>query len=257
MSPFPASILRSGRWPRAVCRNLTHRQEEARLSVGRVNIAIDGPAGAGKSTVAKLVARELGLLYVDTGAMYRAITVRALRSGSDLTDAEAVTRLAEASEVRLVAPQEEGGQLVVLLNGEDVTSDIRRPEVNRAVSLVAKIPGVRAELVRMQRQLAEEGGVVMDGRDIGTVVLPEADFKFFLTADLAERARRRARDLEAQGFDHSLGAVTDEVARRDRIDSEREASPLRRAEDAVLLDSTALTVEQVVEAILAAVRGSK
>jgi cytidylate kinase len=189
--------------------------------------------------------------------MYRAITVRALRSGCDLTDAEAVTRLAEASEVRLVAPQEEGGQLVVLLNGEDVTSDIRRPEVNRAVSLVAKIPGVRAELVRMQRQLAEEGGVVMDGRDIGTVVLPEADFKFFLTADLAERARRRARDLEAQGFDHSLAAVTDEVARRDRIDSEREASPLRRAEDAVLLDSTAFTVEQVVEAILAAVRGSK
>ncbi|MGE5509512.1 MAG: (d)CMP kinase [Chitinophagales bacterium] len=227
------------------------------MSGGRVNIAIDGPAGAGKSTVAKLVARELGLLYVDTGAMYRAITVKALRCGCDLADEEALTRLAACSEVRLVPPAGEGDPTVVMLDGEDVTAAVRSPEVNRAVSLVARIPGVRTELVRMQRDMAREGGVVMDGRDIGTVVLPDADFKFFLTASLEERARRRVHDLTAQGFHQPLAEVSAEVARRDRLDSEREVSPLRRAPDAVLVDSTALDVAEVVAAILAVVRGNR
>lgn len=218
-----------------------------------MRIAIDGPAGAGKSTVARLVARRLGYLYLDTGAMYRALTLKALERRLDLEDGAALAALAAETDLRL-GGEGPDGQTEVLLDGRDVTPAVRTPEVNRSVSLVARQPAVREALVALQRRLAEAGSVVMDGRDIGTVVLPSAEHKFFLTASLAERARRRCADLEAQGFTGSLASVEEEVARRDRLDSERAASPLRRASDAEEIDTTQLSVEEVVQYILRRVR---
>jgi cytidylate kinase len=219
-----------------------------------VRIAIDGPAGAGKSTVARLVARRLGYLYIDTGAMYRALTLKAQEAGVDLEDPVALGELAGRTEVCL-AGEGPDGQARVFLDGREVSTAIRSPEVSRGVSLVARVPEVRTALVAMQRRLAEAGGVVMDGRDIGTVVLPQAEHKFFLTASLTERARRRSADLMAQGYAGDVTQVAEEVARRDRLDSERQVSPLRQAEDAEPIDTTALTADQVVERILARLGG--
>lgn len=218
------------------------------MSRGRVRIAIDGPAGAGKSTVARLVAERLGYLYIDTGAMYRALTFKALRLGCDLDDAGGLAALARQTEIRLASGG--SGEPRVFLDGSEVTEAIRTPEVNRGVSLVARVPEVREALVELQRALADEGNVVMDGRDIGTVVLPEAEHKFFLTATLAERARRRGRDLVAQGYAASAPEIEAEMARRDRLDSERAASPLRQAEDAEAVDTTARSIGEVVDLIL-------
>jgi cytidylate kinase len=214
-------------------------------------IAIDGPAGAGKSTVARAVAQALGLTYLDTGAMYRAITLSALRDGVNMHDAGELARLAQSVrlEIRNNGPD---NQNMVFLDGRDVTEDIRLPEVSRNVSVVARCPEVRAILAERQRQTGKRGGVVMDGRDIGTNVMPEAEYKFFLTASLEERARRRRAELAAKGQEISLTQMMIELDARDKIDSERECAPLRPAADAIHIDTTEMTVEQVVGAIAAA-----
>ena len=178
------------------------------------NIAIDGPAGAGKSTVARMVAKELNFLYIDTGAMYRAMTLKALREGIDLNDEEAVSLVAASALITLITG--ENASLKVLLNGEDVTEEIRSPVISRSVSLVARAPAVRKHLVELQRAMACRGGVVMEGRDIGTVVLPDAQIKIFLTASPGERARRRRLELAGKGTDVDQRQVEEEILARDR-----------------------------------------
>lgn len=212
------------------------------------NIAIDGPAGAGKSTVAKMVARELGFLYIDTGAMYRAVTLKALRDGMDLEDQPGLSRLAAMTSVNLTVGPNEG--LRVHLNGEDVTEEIRSPEVSRSVSLVARVPAVRKRLVELQRAMALGGGVVMEGRDIGTVVLPDADVKIFLTASSMERARRRREELAAKGYVMDQRQIEEEILERDRIDTSRKTDPLTPATDAEVIDCSSFPVEQVVMMII-------
>jgi len=212
------------------------------------NIAIDGPAGAGKSTVAKLVARKLGFTYIDTGAMYRTIALKALNDGVSMNDVSGLARLAKDAAVNLETGP--GGEIRVLLNGKDVTEQIRKPEVSRVVSLVARVPGVRKQLIEMQKALAEKGGVVMEGRDIGTVVLPEAKVKVFLYASPKERARRRREELAQKGCYVDSFKMEEEIAERDRMDSSRKINPLVAAPDAELIDCSSLTVEQVVNIIM-------
>ena len=211
-------------------------------------IAVDGPAGAGKSTAARHLAQMLGYLYLDTGAMYRALAYKALKEGVDLRDGDALCGLLESTEIDLLAAPEGGVQ--VILDGVDVTGVVRTPEVNASVSLVAGFESVRREMVARQRRLAAQSNVVMDGRDIGTVVLPRADVKFFLTASLAARAERRHRELERLGYPSSAGRIKEEIAHRDALDSNRAVAPLARAEDAVLIDTTDMEVEEVVAAML-------
>jgi cytidylate kinase len=207
------------------------------------NIAIDGPAGSGKSTVALMVAKELGFLYVDTGAMYRAVTLKALREGIDLNDWEAVERVAASASIELIP----GGNsmLRVLLNGEDVTQEIRSPEISRCVSLVARVPEVRNRLVELQRSMACRGGVVMEGRDIGTVVLPDAQVKIFLTASPGERARRRREELVKNGANVDQRQVEEEIHARDKIDTQRDTAPLKPAMDAEIIDSSTIPAERL------------
>ncbi|MBQ2888582.1 MAG: (d)CMP kinase [Firmicutes bacterium] len=210
-------------------------------------IAIDGPAGAGKSTIAKALAEQLGYIYIDTGAMYRAVALTAIRAGVAVDDAPALTALAAKIELDMRA---EGGVNRILLGQEDVTEAIRQPEVGAAASPVSAVAGVREHLVAQQRKLAARGNVVMDGRDIGTVVLPDADCKIFLTASLDERVNRRYEELRAKGLATTREAVHEDISTRDYRDSHRETSPLKQAEDAVLLDSTGMSIE----AVLAEVR---
>ena len=209
-------------------------------------IAIDGPAGAGKSTVAKIVAEKLGYTYVDTGAMYRGVAWKTLRDDKDAPD-EAILRAVQGIDVRL-ACTERGTRVTV--DGTDVTAEIRTPEVTHIVSRVAALGPVREKMVELQRAMAADGAVVMDGRDIGTNVLPNADVKIFLTASVEERARRRYDEMVAKGYAVDFDELKDEIAARDKQDSERAISPLRQAEDAVLLDSTALSIDEVVARIL-------
>jgi len=213
-----------------------------------MTIAIDGPAASGKSTVGEALAERLDCLYFDTGVMYRAVTWAALERGVDVENEETVTGLAEALEIEVTdATDDDGRQYTVLANGVDVTWEIRNPDVDATVSVVSAYRGVRHALVAKQRQIAADRPVVMVGRDIGTVVLPEADLKIYLDASVEERARRRWLELQDRGKDADCRAVLDAMRRRDRIDSNREISPLRAAEDAVRIDTTGVGVETVVD----------
>jgi CMP/dCMP kinase len=213
-----------------------------------VIVAIDGPAGAGKSTVAKAVAEGLGFSYLDTGAMYRAVAVACLDAGLGPDAVGEIERLAQELDIRI-----EGDR--VFIGARDVTDRIRAPEVTAVVSEVSALPGVRAALVAHQRRIAESEDVVMEGRDIGTVVFPEADLKIFLTASIDERARRRARQDGMAQDDATLGGIRASIERRDRADEGRSRSPLVRAPDAVLLDSSGLSIEAVVDSIVGLVQG--
>ncbi|MCH7746106.1 MAG: (d)CMP kinase [Chloroflexi bacterium] len=215
-------------------------------------IAIDGPVASGKTVVGRLIAQRLGCRFLDTGIMYRAVTWVALSRGVGLEDDEALAGLATSLEMRLV-PGEAGDRLLV--DGEDVTDFLREPEVDRGVSQVSAVSGVRRALVEQQRAIASEGSIVMLGRDIGTVVLPKADVKVFLTASVEVRARRRYRELQENGSDISYEQVVSDLERRDRIDRERAASPLRPADDATQIDTDNLGVEEIAKRILAAVEG--
>ncbi len=206
-------------------------------------ITIDGPAGAGKSTVAKKVAQELGLTYLDTGAMYRAVTLLALRRGVDVNDDAKMKEL-----VRDIYLDLSGGR--IYLNGEDVSEEIRRPEVSERVSLVARLGSVRERMTALQREIASRGGVVLDGRDVGSVVFPEANSKIFLTASVEERARRRYLELQNKGIAISFDEVKQNIVERDKIDSERDIAPLTIPEGAHIVDSTGLTIDEVVQEIV-------
>lgn len=212
-----------------------------------VVLAIDGPAGAGKSTIAQKLAEKLGFTYIDTGAMYRSVALWALRQKVDPGDMHRVEQLALASEFDLSANR-------IRLNREDVTEAIRAPEVSLAASKVAVIPGVRRAIVAQQRAIAGQTSVVMEGRDIGTVVFPDADVKIFLDAEPQERVRRRLMEERARGKEVSESALAEQIHERDRRDTTRADSPLSQAPDAVYVDSTPLTIEEVVDAILKIVR---
>lgn len=215
-------------------------------------IAIDGPAGAGKSTIAKAVAKELGWIYVDTGAMYRAIGLAALRQGIVIKEQiPEIENLLPKIEIGL---RYENGSQKILLNGEDVSDAIRTPEVSVAASDVSAIPSVRAALLNQQRSIAEQANVVMDGRDIGTVVLPDAEVKLFLTASSYARAERRCKELLQKGQQVEFGEVLKDIEYRDKQDSGRAVAPLKQAEDAVLVDTTELTLEQSIATVLNLVR---
>jgi cytidylate kinase len=210
-------------------------------------IAIDGPVGSGKSTVARRVAEMLGYTHLDSGAMYRAVGLKALRAGVPLDSAERLSELAEAARIDLIP---HGSKLRVLLDGEDVTEAIRTPEVAHAASLVAVVPGVRHPMVAEQRRSGARGGVVMEGRDIGSVVFPDADLKIFLDASPEVRAARRQREHEEKGEPMEFDKVLAEVHARDRRDREREMSPLVRAPDAVVVDNTAMDAEETARVIV-------
>jgi len=212
-----------------------------------MNIAIDGPAGAGKSTVARQVAEKLGYLYIDTGAMYRALAWAIRRHQLPVQNEAEVSRLLQDNVIRL---EKDKGEQRVYWNETDVTDVIRTPEVSEYASIVASYPSVRGQMLRLQRKLAEQGNVVMDGRDIGTHVLPDAEVKIFLTASVQERALRRWKELRAKGKDAQLSDMEKEIAERDHRDMNRETAPLRQAEDAVLIDTTGIPIDQVVERIL-------
>lgn len=215
-------------------------------------VAIDGPAGAGKSTVAKIVAEKLNYIYVDTGAMYRAVTLRALQQHVNLGDEQALTGLAASTRIELSA----GGNRSthVFMDGKEVSLAIRDPEVSRSVSFVARVPGVRKELVNLQRRMARSSNVVMEGRDVGTVIVPDAQVKIFLTACADERAQRRLKDLVGKGLKIALGDVKEEINERDKLDSTRAVAPLVPAPDAEIIDSSKMPVHNVVELILELVR---
>jgi cytidylate kinase len=210
-------------------------------------IAIDGPAGAGKSTIAKEVARSLNYRYIDTGAMYRAVAWKALNRGISLEAPESLTRLAKNTRIRF---SQENGALRVFVDGEDVAHRIRTQKTTRATSVLAAIKGVRRVLRQRQREMGRQGGIVMEGRDIGTAVFPDADFKFYLDASPLERARRRYKELRAKNKRVSLQAIADAIRRRDQRDRARGASPLKAAPDAVVVDTTDLSQHEVSKLIL-------
>lgn len=213
----------------------------------KIQIAIDGPAGAGKSTIAKIVAEKLAFTYIDTGAMYRAVTYKALQNNIAFNDAQALEAMLNETKIEL--KPSENGQLV-FVDGVNVSAPIRSNEVTSNVSEVAAHANIREILVAMQKQLADAGAIVMDGRDIGTHVLKDAELKVFMSATVEERARRRQLDNERRGITSTLEGLMEDIARRDKYDSEREASPLVQAEDAIYLDTTNLTIDEAANEIL-------
>jgi cytidylate kinase len=215
--------------------------------MSKLIIAIDGPVGSGKSTVARRVAAMLGYSHLDSGAMYRGVALKALRNGVPLDSPAQLAALADGAHIDLVPGD---GKLRVILDGDDVTDSIRTPEVSRAASIVATIPGVRHPMVAEQRRAGAQGGVVMEGRDIGTAVFPHADLKIFLDASPEERAHRRRLELQEKGEEHLFEEVLAEVHERDRRDREREMSPLVRAADAVAVDNTAMDAEETARVIV-------
>ena len=216
-----------------------------------INVAIDGPGGAGKSTSARTAAKAMGYIYVDTGALYRAVGVNALRKNIDTKDKAAVAASLDGISVDLVF---ENGEQKVLLNGENVSVEIRTPPASMAASDVSAVPEVRAFLFDLQRDIASRNNCIMDGRDIGTVVLPDAQVKIFLTASAEERAQRRYKELQAKGSTVSFQSVLDELIERDYNDSHREIAPLKPAEDSVLLDTTGVSLEKQVEKIISIIK---
>ena len=216
-------------------------------SKGRFIVAIDGPSGAGKSTVARQLARELGYLYMDTGAMYRAVALNMLESKIDLAEEKKLRKVLEDIRVKLV---EEGNGLRLFLNGRDVTEEIRTPEMSQMASKVSELKSVRERMVAIQREMASQGGVVAEGRDIGTVVFPHAEVKVYLDASEPERGRRRFQELLNRGKEVTLDDTLKEMHERDQRDQERDLSPLRKAEDAIVIDSTSVGVNSVVDKIV-------
>lgn len=214
--------------------------------MNRFSIAIDGPAGAGKSTIAKELAKDLSCIYIDTGAMYRTVGLASMRAGKDYTQEEAVSHLLANIHIEI---KYTNGIQTIYLNQEDVSLAIRTQEVATAASKVATYPKVREALVEMQREMQKSTSVVMDGRDIGTVVLPQATLKIFLTASAKERAERRCLEYRQKGLEADFDQILKEIEERDYQDANREVSPLKKAEDAVEIDTTALTIEDIVESI--------
>jgi cytidylate kinase len=222
---------------------------------GRINIAIDGPAGAGKSTIAKLVSKTFGIIYLDTGAMYRSVALKAIKEGIDTSSVSCLSELVKSIDIKIDYRM---GEQRIFVDGKDVTSEIRTPEVSIGASNVAVIPQVRIKMVELQRAIAKEKSVVMDGRDIGTYVLPDADFKFFLTASIDERAKRRYIEQIQKGItDISLDDVKKDIEYRDKNDSSREFAPLSKADDAIEVDTTNMDIEQVSKRIITYIKDGK
>ena len=216
-----------------------------------ITVAIDGPAGAGKSTIARAAAAQLGFVYVDTGALYRTIGLAVCRRGIDGTDVPGI--LATLPEIQVGLTYQDGAQHV-LLDGEDVSDAIRTPQISTYASQVSSVPEVRAYLLDLQRDLARRQSVIMDGRDIGTVILPDAKVKIFLTASPEKRAARRCAELREKGQDVTVEGILADMERRDALDASRAVAPLKQAEDAVLVDTSDLTLEQSIEAVLTVIR---
>lgn len=207
----------------------------------KLKIAIDGPAASGKSTTAKIIAHKLNYLYIDTGAMYRALTLAILKSNVDISNEAEIKELALKTSIEL---KQSNSELKTYLNGKDVSDEIRLPEINQIISKISAYPEIRKIMVEKQRKLAEHGGIVMDGRDIGTVVLPNAEIKIYMKAELSERAKRRFEELQKKGVNFDITEIENEIANRDQIDSNRAASPLKPANDAIIIDTSNLTIEE-------------
>jgi len=216
-----------------------------------MQVAIDGPASSGKSTISKLIAKENHFVYLDTGAMYRVVTLAVLRNKISIDDHEAIEKLVQTIEIGFSM---QDGKQSVYMNGEDVTDEIRSVEVTKNVSAVSAIKEVRTRLVHLQQEIAENHSIIMDGRDIGTVVLPQAEIKIFLVASVEERAKRRFIENQEKGIEMSYEELVEDIRRRDHIDSTRKESPLRKAEDAIEIDTTTMTIEDVVKTVTALIQ---
>ena len=216
-----------------------------------MQVAIDGPASSGKSTISKLIAKENHFVYLDTGAMYRVVTLAVLRNKISIDNHEAIEKLVQTIEIGFSMKD---GKQSVYMNGEDVTDEIRSVEVTKNVSAVSAIKEVRTRLVHLQQEIAENHSIIMDGRDIGTVVLPQAEIKIFLVASVEERAKRRFIENQEKGIEMSYEELVEDIRRRDHIDSTRKESPLRKAEDAIEIDTTTMTIEDVVKTVTALIQ---